>query len=75
MVVREVVELRRLGFRFIALADDNFYPVPLSDLKAADRRADKARQPKPQVADGEDPDIAGIVPGPQRSPWDDDESA
>ena len=39
------------------------------------RRADKARQPKPQVADGEDPDIAGIVPGPQRSPWDDDESA
>ena len=26
-VVREIVELRRLGFRFIALADDNFYPV------------------------------------------------
>ncbi len=26
-VVREVVELRRKGFRFIALADDNFYPV------------------------------------------------
>jgi hypothetical protein len=25
-VIREVVELRRLGFRFIALADDNFYP-------------------------------------------------
>jgi hypothetical protein len=39
------------------------------------RRADKARQqPKPASADGEDPDIAGIVPGPQRSPWDDDES-
>ncbi len=26
---REIVELRRLGFRFIALADDNFYPVTL----------------------------------------------
>ena len=28
----EIVELRRRGFRFIALADDNFYPVPLADL-------------------------------------------
>ncbi len=42
-VVSEVVELRRLGFRFIALADDNFYPVPLSDLAAARRRADPTR--------------------------------
>ena len=33
-VVREVVELRRLGFRFIALADDNFYPVTFEDLGA-----------------------------------------
>jgi radical SAM superfamily enzyme YgiQ (UPF0313 family) len=41
LVVREVVELRRLGFRFIVLADDNFYPVTLDDLAAADRRADK----------------------------------
>ena len=31
-VVREIVELRRLGFRFILLADDNFYPVTLADL-------------------------------------------
>jgi hypothetical protein len=39
------------------------------------RRADKARQPsKPTTPTGEDPDIAGIVPGPQRSPWGDDES-
>lgn len=38
------------------------------------RRADKARQPsRPATENGEDPDIAGIVPGPQRSPWDDDE--
>jgi radical SAM superfamily enzyme YgiQ (UPF0313 family) len=29
-VIREIVELRRLGFRFIALADDNFYPVTLT---------------------------------------------
>ena len=42
-VVNEIVELRRLGFRFIALADDNFYPVPLSDLAAARRRADPSR--------------------------------
>ena len=28
-VVDEIVELRRRGFRFIALADDNFYPVTL----------------------------------------------
>ena len=39
-VVGEIVELRRRGFRFIALADDNFYPVPLADLKMAARRAD-----------------------------------
>ena len=30
-VMEEVVQLRRLGFRFIALADDNFYPVTLTD--------------------------------------------
>ncbi len=39
-VVAEIVELRKRGFRFIALADDNFYPVPLADLKMAARRAD-----------------------------------
>ena len=42
-VVREVVELRRLGFRFIALADDNFYPVTLEDLAQARRRSDPSR--------------------------------
>ena len=42
-VIREIVALRRKGFRFIVLADDNFYPVPLADLAAADRRADKVR--------------------------------
>ena len=40
-VISEIVELRRKGFRFIALADDNFYPVTLTDLKNADRRSDK----------------------------------
>ena len=40
-VIEEIVELRRQGFRFIALADDNFYPVAMADLKMADRRADK----------------------------------
>jgi radical SAM superfamily enzyme YgiQ (UPF0313 family) len=42
-VIRELVELRRKGFRFIVLADDNFYPVTLADLAAADRRQDKSR--------------------------------
>jgi radical SAM superfamily enzyme YgiQ (UPF0313 family) len=42
-VIREIVELRRMGFRFIALADDNFYPVTLTDLAQARRRADGTR--------------------------------
>jgi hypothetical protein len=42
-VVGEIVELRRRGFRFVALADDNFYPVSLNDLAQAARRADPAR--------------------------------
>jgi hypothetical protein len=37
-VMEEIVELRRLGFRYIALADDNFYPVSLNDLKLAARQ-------------------------------------
>lgn len=39
-VMHEIVELRRRGFRFLALADDNFYPVSLKDLEQARRRAD-----------------------------------
>jgi radical SAM superfamily enzyme YgiQ (UPF0313 family) len=42
-VIDEIVTLRRLGFRFIALADDNFYPVTLDDLATAARRQDKSR--------------------------------
>jgi radical SAM superfamily enzyme YgiQ (UPF0313 family) len=40
VVLEEIVDLRRRGFRFIALADDNFYPVTLTDLRMAARRAD-----------------------------------
>ena len=43
LVVREVVQLRQKGFRFIVFADDNFYPVTLADLAAADRRTDKTQ--------------------------------
>ena len=43
-VVGEIVELRRRGFRFIALADDNFYPVTLTDIKMASRRADSTQR-------------------------------
>jgi radical SAM superfamily enzyme YgiQ (UPF0313 family) len=39
-VVAEVVELRKRGFRFIVLADDNFYPVTLQDLAMASRKND-----------------------------------
>jgi radical SAM superfamily enzyme YgiQ (UPF0313 family) len=41
-VVSEIVALRRRGFRFILLSDDNFYPVTLADLAAASRRSDKS---------------------------------
>jgi radical SAM superfamily enzyme YgiQ (UPF0313 family) len=42
-VIEEIVELRRLGFNFIALADDNFYPVTLTDLRDAERQKNFAR--------------------------------
>ena len=42
-VIEEMVALRRLGFRFIALADDNFYPVSLEDIAHAERREDPSR--------------------------------
>lgn len=42
-VIAEIVQLRRRGFRFIALADDNFYPVTLTDLKLAERQNNPAR--------------------------------
>jgi len=42
-VIEEIVELRRRGFRFIALADDNFYPVSLTDIRLAERQNNVAR--------------------------------
>jgi radical SAM superfamily enzyme YgiQ (UPF0313 family) len=42
-VIDEIVELRRLGFRFIALADDNFYPVTLTDLRLAREQNNAAK--------------------------------
>jgi radical SAM superfamily enzyme YgiQ (UPF0313 family) len=42
-VVDEIVALRRLGFRFIALADDNFYPVTLTDLRQAGDQGNLAK--------------------------------
>lgn len=43
VVLEEIVALRRLGFRFIALADDNFYPVTLKDMDLAERQGNHAR--------------------------------
>src|SRR5579859_4656622 len=34
-VIDEIITLRRIGFKFVALADDNFYPVTLTDLRLA----------------------------------------
>ena len=42
-VIDEIVDLRRIGFRFIALADDNFYPVTLTDLRLAREQNNRAR--------------------------------
>src|ERR1700674_342311 len=42
-VIEEIVELRRRGFSFIALADDNFYPVTLTDIELAKRQNNLAR--------------------------------
>lgn len=41
------------------------------------RRRDEAKMRKantPNVAGGEDPDIAGIIPGPQPNPWGDEDA-
>ncbi len=48
-VIEELVELRRLGFRFIVLADDNFYPVTLEDLRLAARQGNPARMEQLQA--------------------------
>jgi tRNA A37 methylthiotransferase MiaB len=37
-VIEEIVQLRRMGYKFIALADDNFYPVTLEDIALAERQ-------------------------------------
>jgi hypothetical protein len=40
------------------------------------RRREEAKTRKanePQRPDGEDPDIAGIIPGPQPSPWNEED--
>ena len=43
------MQLRRLGFRFVALADDNFYPVTLTDLNLASAQQNTARLSELQV--------------------------
>ena len=52
-VVEEIVELRRRGFRFVALADDNFYPVTLTDLAMAERQNNVARLEQLRALRGE----------------------
>lgn len=42
-VIEEIVQLRRMGYRFLALADDNFYPVTLGDIALAERQNNTER--------------------------------
>ena len=42
-VISEIVQLRRLGYRFICLADDNFYPVTHTDIALARKQGNAAR--------------------------------
>jgi radical SAM superfamily enzyme YgiQ (UPF0313 family) len=42
-VIEEIVQLRRVGYRVIALADDNFYPVTLADIALAERQNNSSR--------------------------------
>ena len=52
-IVAEILALRRRGFRFIALADDNFYPVTLESLRMASRRQDRTRLAELEALRGE----------------------
>jgi len=47
-VYEELLDLRRLGFRFAVLADDNFYPVSHKDIELAERQnnAERVRELK-----------------------------
>ena len=42
-VISEIVALRRKGYRYVALADDNFYPVTLADIELARKQKNVAR--------------------------------
>jgi hypothetical protein len=53
VVIREIVQLRRLGFRFIALADDNFYPVTLTDIALAERQNNQEKLAELRALRGE----------------------
>jgi len=60
-VLDEIVELRRRGFRFIALADDNFYPVTLEDLRMASRRSDPGQLQRLQAIRAERFDLMNAL--------------
>ena len=42
-IMREIVQLRRKGYRFVVLSDDNFYPVTLTDIRLAERQGNAGR--------------------------------
>lgn len=42
-VVDEIIQLRRQGFRFVLLADDNFYPVSFGDIANAEKQGNREK--------------------------------
>ena len=67
VIVQEIVELRRLGYRFIALADDNFYPVTLEDIELAQKQKNEARVASLLALREEDRAVrGGLEPEPHR---------
>src|SRR5260370_8928672 len=38
IIIEEIVQLRRRGFRFVALADHTVYPVSLTDIRLSERQ-------------------------------------
>src|SRR5947208_10222580 len=67
VVIEEIVQLRRLGFRFIALADDNFYPVTLTDLRLAEEQHNPARLNELKFIAEERFEVMALLPNPPPS--------
>ncbi len=71
LLEKEVQDLRNKGRPSIAKRQKERARQEKQRQKSERRSLRKEERIKPSMANGEDPDIAGIVPGPQPLPWDD----